>query len=77
MLNAVLCIESKDAGTISSALRPEAGRELPRTHVEIEDSEGLVTVRIEAADTSAMRAALNSYLGCIKITEDINRITGD
>ena len=77
MLNAVLRIETDDAGPVSAALRPEAGRELPRTHVSIEDSEGLVTIRIEAADTSAMRAALNSYLGCIKITEDINRITGD
>ncbi len=75
MLNAELRIETEDAGVISDALRPEAGRELPRTHVTIEDSEGLVVLRIEAADTSAMRAALNSYLGCIKITEDINRIT--
>ena len=77
MLNAVLRIHSRDAGTISAALRPEAGRKLPRTHVSIEDSEDLVTIRIEANDTSAMRAALNSYLGCVRITEDINRITGD
>lgn len=75
MLTAVLTIESQDAGTISASLGPEAGRELPRTHVAIEDGEGQVTIRIEAADTSAMRAALNSYLGCIKITEDIDRIT--
>ena len=77
MLNAELRIETPDAGMISAALRPEAGRKLPRTRVTVEDSEGLLTVRIEADDTSAMRAALNSYLGCIKITEDINRITGD
>jgi len=75
MLTAVLTIESQDAGTVSASLRPEAGRELPRTHVTIEDGDGPVTIRIEAADTSAMRAALNSYLGCIKITEDIDRIT--
>ena len=75
MLTAVLTIESQDAGTVSASLRPEAGRELPRTHVTIEDGNGRVTINIEAADTSAMRAALNSYLGCIKITEDIDRIT--
>ena len=75
MLTAVLTIESQDAGTVSASLRPEAGRELPRTHVTIEDGEGCVTIRVEAADTSAMRSALNSYLGCIKITEDIDRIT--
>ena len=74
MLTAVLTIESQDAGTISASLRPEAGRELPRTHVTIEDGDGFVTIGIEAADTSAMRAALNSYLGCIKIVEDINQV---
>ena len=77
MLNAVLRIESPYADVIASSLEPEAGRELPRTHVGIERQGGLVTIRFEAADTSAMRAALNSYLGCIRITEDINRITGD
>lgn len=77
MLNAVLTIDSPDAGVVAASLRPEAGRELPRTRVRIEEAEGRVVIDIEAADTSAMRAALNSYLGCIKITEDINRITGD
>lgn len=77
MLSAVLRIESPDAGVIASSLEPEAGRELPRTRVSIERGDGFIAIRFEASDASAMRAALNSYLGCIKITEDLNQITGD
>lgn len=77
MLNAVLRIETDDAETIKSALEPEMGRELPRTQVSMDCTDGTVTIHFEATDTSAMRAALNSYLGCIKITEDIEQITGD
>ena len=75
MLKAVLKVESSDAGTILSALQPETGRELPRTSVTLSGDEASVTLVIDATDVSAMRAALNSYLGCIRITEDINRIT--
>ena len=75
MLKAVLKVESSDAGTILSALQPETGRELPRTDVSLSGDEASVTLVIDATDVSAMRAALNSYLGCIRITEDINRIT--
>ena len=75
MLKAVLKVESSDAGTILSALQPETGRELPRTNVTLTGDEASVTLIIDATDVSAMRAALNSYLGCIRITEDINRIT--
>lgn len=75
MLSAQLRISSPDTETILSSLRPEAGRELPRTHVEISGNGDFGCVRIEAADTTAMRAALNSYLGCIRITEEISKIT--
>ncbi|MBE6525167.1 MAG: hypothetical protein IJF47_06830 [Candidatus Methanomethylophilaceae archaeon] len=77
MLNAVLRIETDDAETIVSALKPEMGRELPRTQVSMDCDGKNVTITFDATDTSAMRAALNSYLGCIKITEDIEQITGD
>ena len=75
MLSARLRVDSPDSEAIASSLRPEAGRELPRTHAEISCSGGTVTVSIDAKDTTAMRAALNSYLGCIRITEDISKIT--
>ena len=75
MLSARLRVDSPYAREIASSIMPEAERELPRTHVEISCSEGSVTVSIDAKDTTAMRAALNSYLGCIRITEDISKIT--
>lgn len=75
MLSASLRISSADTDGIISSLKPEAGRDLPRTRIRIFDDNGTVAVDISATDTSAMRAALNSYLECIKITEDINRIT--
>jgi len=77
MLSAVLRIESPDPGMILETLGPEAGRELPRTKVSVGGDGGSVTVSFEAADSTALRAALNSYLGFIKITEDISKITGE
>ena len=75
MFSTELRITSDDASNIVSALSPEAGRELPRTRscVRLEDGAGIV--EITASDASAMRAALNSYLECIRITEDIKKIT--
>jgi len=77
MLSAVLRVDSPQSGMILETLRPEAGRELPRTKVSVAGDGGSVTVSFEASDSAAMRAALNSYLGCIKITEDISKITGE
>ncbi len=75
MPTAVLRITSGSAGRIASAIEPEARRDLLRTHTEIHTENGGAVMRIEADDTSAMRAALNSFLECIMITEDIDRIT--
>lgn len=75
MPTAVLSIDSGNAGTVASAIRPEARRDLLRTHVDVSLEDGKAVIRIEADDSSAMRAALNSYLECIMITENIDRIT--
>ena len=75
MLSARLTIVSADAGMVVRSLTPESGRELPRTHVDISCEGDRAVLAIESSDTTAMRAALNSYLGCIRITEDIGKIT--
>ncbi len=75
MPTAVLRIESGNAGTVVSAIEPETRRDLLRTHTDVGLEDGRAVIRIEADDTSAMRAALNSYLECIMITEKIDRIT--
>jgi KEOPS complex subunit Pcc1 len=75
MLTAEIRITSDDAESIISALSPEAGRELPRTKASVRSENGMGVIELAASDASAMRAALNSYLECIRITEDIGKIT--
>ena len=75
MFEAEIRITSDDASSIISALSPEAGRELPRTKADVRMENGVGVIELTASDASAMRAALNSYLECIRITEDIGKIT--
>ena len=77
MLSAKLRLVSADAKDVISTLEPESRRKLSRTNVIIHEKEGEATIEISATDASAMRAALNSYLKCIRITEDISKITGE
>ncbi len=75
MFTAEIKITSDDAESIIASIGPEAGRELPRTKADVGFEKGTGTIRLSATDASAMRAALNSYLECVRITEDIGRIT--
>lgn len=75
MPSAVLTIDRPGANNIVSAIEPETRRDLLRTHTEIRTDGERAVLYIEAADTSAMRAALNSFLECVRITEDIEKIT--
>ena len=71
----VATLVADDDGTIAASLRPEAERPLPRTGTAITETRSKTTLRVTATDVSAMRAALNSYLGFIRVTEDIEKIT--
>lgn len=73
MLTAEIVMDDAD-GMVSSSLSPESERVLPRTSVSVQGTDGKVTLTIRASDVSAMRAALNSYLGWMKITEDIGKM---
>ncbi|MDR3283141.1 MAG: hypothetical protein LBS92_06000 [Candidatus Methanoplasma sp.] len=75
MHRAVLTVDGRDVNNVIASVSPEAGRELPRTSVGVRMAGDVGIVEISAADTSALRAALNSYLECIRIAEDIGRIT--
>lgn len=59
-------------------LTPETVKQVTsRSKVSIEiEGEGL-TIQVEARDTSALRATLNSYLRWIVLIQDICRITAD
>lgn len=75
MPSAVIVISNPGAANTVSSVSPEARRDLLRTHTEIRMEENKAVLSIEAADTSAMRAALNSFLECVMITENIEKIT--
>lgn len=75
MLCARIRIDGETARYAVPVMGPEAGRELPRTRTSMSESDGSVTIEVTAADSSAMRAALNSHLECIRIIEDIEDLT--
>lgn len=75
MLSAKLTIKGTVALTTVPAIGPEAGRELPRTEISVNYDGEDAHIMIEASDSSAMRAALNSYLECIRIIEDVDNLT--
>ncbi len=75
MLKATLKISGAAASSAVPTISPEAGRELPRTETKIGmDGEDAV-ITVTATDSTAMRAALNSYLECIRVIENIGQLT--
>ena len=53
---------------LARALGPEAAREVPRARAAIARPDGrTLELRIEARDTGALRAALNTYLGWVAL----------
>lgn len=75
MLSARITIDGDAARTVIPAMGPEAGRELPRTETRLSEEDGSTVIEVHAADTSAMRAALNSHLECIRVIQDIEDLT--
>lgn len=74
MLRATLRIDGEVAEATAESIRPESGRELPRTRSSVRMDGGVTAIDIEADDTSAMRAALNSYLECITVVQSVENI---
>ena len=66
-----------DAQRVAQALAPEVYREVPRARAELVRVDPTsVEVRITAADTSACRAALNTYLAWIGLVLSTERAAG-
>ncbi len=74
MLRATLTVDGPVAEATAASIGPESGRELPRTRSSVESSKDSMVVSIEANDASAMRAALNSYLECIIVVQNVDHI---
>jgi tRNA threonylcarbamoyladenosine modification (KEOPS) complex Pcc1 subunit len=72
-MRAVITYEGAGAGVIRDALRPEAGREIPRAQVSVHGEGDRVVIDVETDDTPALRAALNSYLRWAQVALDVSR----
>ncbi len=62
MPRAAITLEGPEASVVRQALAPEAGRDVPKARVSVAGSGRKVVITIDADDTGALRAAVNSYL---------------
>ncbi len=62
MPRATITLEGPEAPVVRQALAPEAGRDVPGARVSISGSARKLTITIDAVDTGALRAGVNSYL---------------
>ena len=62
---------------LARALAPEATREVPRASARVlRPAPRLLELAIEARDTGALRAALNTYLGWIALAAATESVAG-
>lgn len=73
-MRAVIRFEGEGAQVAREALRPEAGREIPRVQVSVHGEGNLAIIQVDADDTSALRAGLNAYLRWAQVAFDVNRV---
>ena len=60
---------------LARTLGPEATREVPRARARLERTgPGGLLVRLEARDTGALRAGLNTFLGWIDLAASTERV---
>ena len=65
------------AAHLERALRPEAAREVPRSRATLSRTDArTVSLEVEAEDAGALRAALNAYLGWIRLALETERVAG-
>ena len=70
----VKCRDKPSAQALFRVLVPEAAREVPRTRTELVPPRGTqVLIRLEAADTGAIRAGVNTHLGWLALAQETQR----
>jgi tRNA threonylcarbamoyladenosine modification (KEOPS) complex Pcc1 subunit len=73
----VLCRDLPSARRLYRVLGPEASREVPRARASIEPpSCTTLVLRIEARDTGALRAAVQTFLGWVHLAESAEAAAG-
>lgn len=72
---AVRCESPEAAERMYRVLAPESSREVPRARAELGPPEdATLRLRIEARDTGALRAALQTFLGWVQLEEETARV---
>jgi KEOPS complex subunit Pcc1 len=71
MRRAEIVLSGDEANLVEQVLAPESGRELPRTNASVVREGDKTLLKIEAEDTSALRAALNSFVRWGALASDI------
>jgi len=64
---------SKEAKIVGASMNPEIKHKIPKTNVDIEISEKILTLKIQAKDLSSLRAACNSYLRWINTAINVKK----
>ena len=73
MRRATIDFVGADARVVLEALRPEMGRDVPKARVSVRASRSRMVLMIDAEDTSALRAAVNSYLRWADVASRVRR----
>jgi KEOPS complex subunit Pcc1 len=73
MQRATVTLTGPEATVVRQALRPEAGRDVPKARVRISGSGSTLNIRVEADDSGALRAALNSYLRWADVASQVSK----
>jgi tRNA threonylcarbamoyladenosine modification (KEOPS) complex Pcc1 subunit len=69
-------IDEETAGIIYESLKPET-RGLPRADVTLSRNRGKIVLDVAAKDSSALRAALNSYLRWFMVAQSVGCLRGN
>ncbi len=73
MQRATIHLDGPEAPVIRNALAPEAGRGVLKARIQVSGSGRRLAIAIEADDTGALRAAVNSYLRWADVAARVRR----
>ncbi len=70
--SAVFRFPDRDAERLYKAVAPEMGSEVnPRSKANCSVEDGELVLRVEAADTAALRASLNMWLRLVNVAKEM------
>jgi len=73
MRRATITFAGPDAEVVYGSLRPEAGRDVPGARATMRFARNRLTLTIDAEETGALRAAVNSYLRWADVAARVRR----